>query len=133
MNEIKFANKIRLALNEGSRLQGERGTRIAERLRAARERALERRRIAHEPVLAWARGAEGGVAGGFGGAGGLSLRLALATTLLVAGLAAIYTGQRDQRAADVEELDALLLADDLPIDAYLDRGFEAWLKKVSAH
>ncbi|MBC7804081.1 MAG: DUF3619 family protein, partial [Candidatus Parcubacteria bacterium] len=22
--------------------------------------------------------------------------------------------------------------DDLPIDAYLDRGFEAWLKKASA-
>jgi hypothetical protein len=134
MNEIKFANKIRLALNEGSRLHGERGARIAERLRAARERALERRRIAHEPVLAWARsGAEGDVAGGIGGAGGFSLRLALATTLLVAGLAAIYIGQQDQRAADVEELDALLLADDLPIDAYLDRGFEAWLKKVSAH
>ena len=137
MNEIKFANKIRQALNEGSRLHGERGARIAERLRAARERALERRRIAQEPVLAWMRGsaggAVGGVVGGFGGTGGFSLRLALATTLLVAGLAAIYTGQRDQRAADVEELDALLLTDDLPIDAYLDRGFEAWLKKVSAH
>jgi hypothetical protein len=69
---------------------------------------------------------------GFGGAGGFSLRLALASALLAAGLIAIYSGQQDQRAADVEELDALLLTDDLPIDAYLDRGFEAWLKKVSA-
>ena len=133
MNEITFANKIRQALNEGSRLHGERGARIAERLRAARERALERRRIAHEPVLAWMRGTEGGVIGGFGGMGGFSLRLALATTLLVAGLVAIYSGQLDQRAAEVEELDALLLTDDLPIDAYLDRGFETWLKKVSSN
>jgi hypothetical protein len=137
MNEIKFANKIRQALNEGSRLHGERGARIAERLRAARERALERRRIAHEPVLAWMRGTaagtEGGVIGGLGGTGGFSLRLMLATALLVAGLAVIYSGQQAQRAAEVEELDALLLTDDLPIDAYLDRGFEAWLKKVSAN
>ena len=133
MNEIKFANKIRQALNEGSRLQGERGARIAERLRAARERALERRRIAQEPALAWMRGADGSVIGGFGGTGGFSLRLALATALLVAGLVAIYSGQLDQRAAEVEELDALLLTDDLPIDAYLDRGFETWLKKVSSN
>ena len=59
--------------------------------------------------------------------------VALATALLVAGLVAIYSWQQDQRAADVEELDAQLLADDLPIDAYLDRGFETWLKKVSAN
>jgi len=63
MNEIKFANKIRQALNEGSRLQGERGARIVERLRAARERALERRKIAQEPALAWMRGTDGAVRG----------------------------------------------------------------------
>jgi hypothetical protein len=132
MNEIKFANKIRQALNEGSRLDGDRGARIAERLRAARERALERRRIAREPSLAWMRGTADNVIGGFGGADGFSLRLLLAAALLVAGLVAIYSGQQDQRAADVEELDARLLTDDLPIDAYLDRGFETWLKKVSS-
>jgi hypothetical protein len=132
-DEIKFANKIRQALNEGSHLSGERGTRVAERLRAARERALERRRIARVPSLAWARGPAATVIGGFGGAGGFSLRLLLATALLAAGVVAMYSGQQDQRIADVEELDALLLTDDLPIDAYLDRGFEAWLKKVSAN
>ena len=70
---------------------------------------------------------------GFSGTGGFSLRLLLATALLAVGLFGIYSGQLDQRAAEVEELDALLLTDDLPIDAYLDRGFEAWLKKVSAN
>jgi len=137
MNEIKFANKIRQVLNEGARLHGERGARIAERLRAARERALERRRIAREPALAWAGGAAHGASdGNIGtpdGTTGFFLRLLLASVLLLAGLFAIYSGQVDQRAAEVEELDALLLSDDLPIDAYLDRGFEAWLKKVSAN
>jgi hypothetical protein len=130
--EIKFANKIRQALNEGARVDA----RVAERLRAARERALEARRISpareREPALAWARSTAAGVVGGFGGFSGFSLRLVLPTLLLVAGLVAIYSWQQDQRAADIEELDAQLLTDDLPLDAYLDRGFEAWLKKVSS-
>jgi hypothetical protein len=128
MNEIKFANKIRQALNEGSRVDA----RVAERLRAARERALLVRKAGREPAFAWARGATVGVVGGFGGFGGFSLRVLLPTLLLVAGLISIYSLQQEQRAADVEELDAQLLTDDLPIDAYLDRGFEAWLKKVSS-
>ena len=129
MNEIKFANKVRQALNEGSRVDAH----ISERLRAARERAIANRKPEREPALAWARSTAAGVIGGFGGLGGFSVRLLLPTALLVAGLVAIYSWQQDQRAADVEELDAQLLADDLPIDAYLDRGFETWLKKVSAN
>jgi len=128
MNEIKFANKIRQALNEGARVD----TRIAERLRAARERAIAHRKPEREPALAWARSTASGVIGGFGGVGGFSLRLVLPTVLLIVGLVAIYSWQREQSAADIEELDAHLLTDDLPIDAYLDRGFEAWLKKTSS-
>lgn len=127
-DEIKFANKVRQALNEGSRVDA----RIAERLRAAREQALARRKPEYEPALAWARSKATGLIGGFGGIGGFSLRLVLPTVLLVVGLVAIYTWQREQTAADMEELDAHLLSDDLPIDAYLDRGFEAWLRKTSA-
>jgi len=129
-DELKFANKLRQALNEGARLDGVRGAAIAKRLHAARERALAQRRTVREPALAWARG--DGVIAGFGGFGGFSLRLLLPTALLVAGLFGIYSWQQEQRAADIEELDAQLLSDDLPIDAYLDRGFEAWLKKVSS-
>lgn len=64
MNEIKFAHKIRQALNEGSRLDGKSGAHIAERLRAAREQALAMRRPEREPTLAWARSAAVGVIGG---------------------------------------------------------------------
>ncbi len=136
-DEIKFTNKIRQALNEGARLDGDRGTRIVARLRAARERALERRRIARAPSPAWLRGAaldtSAGATGGPADAGGFSWRLLFATALLAVGLFAIYNGQQAERAAEVEELDAQLLTGDLPLDAYLDRGFEAWLKKVSAN
>ena len=137
MNEHQFANKIRQALNEGARMDGPLGARIAERLRAARERALERHAVssaaARESAFGWARITGDGMIGSFGGFGGFSLRVLVPTALLVAGLVAIYSWQQDQRAADLEELDARLLTDDLPIDAYLDRGFETWLKKVSSH
>ena len=119
--EIRFANKIRQALNEGSRLDA----RVAGRLHEARERAL----LARTPEFAWSAS---GATGALAGFGGFSLRVLLPAALLVAGLLAIYSWQEEQRAADVEELDALLLTSELPIDAYLDRGFEAWLKKVSA-
>jgi len=128
--EIRFANKVRQALNEGARLGGRRGAMIAERLRAARERALAAKPLERAPAFGSARMASGGALGGIGG---FSLRVLLPTLLLVAGLVSIYSWQQEQRAADVEELDAQLLTGDLPIDAYLDRGFEAWLKKVSAN
>ena len=131
MNEIRFANKIRQALNEGARVDA----RIAERLRAARERALDGRRVSPATELVPALAVRGGAAPGgfgFGGVGGFSLRVLLPLLLLVAGLVSIYSWQQDQRATDIEALDAQLLTDDLPIDAYLDRGFENWLKKMSA-
>ena len=33
-----------------------------------------------------------------------------------------------QQQLDIEETDAAILTSDLPIDAYLDHGFQAWLK-----
>ena len=33
------------------------------------------------------------------------------------------------QANDIAEIDASLLTDDLPINAYLDNNFEAWLKR----
>jgi hypothetical protein len=125
MNEIKFTNEIRRALNEGAHVDA----RIAGRLRAARERALAARMTEREPAFAWTRTVASGAVGGFGG---FSLRVLLPTLLLIAGLLSIYRWQQEQLAADVEELDAQLLTDDLPLDAYLDRGFEAWLKKVAS-
>jgi hypothetical protein len=134
MNEQHLANRIRQALNHGTHATRF-SPRILERLRKARELALERQRVAPlgqvEQALDWATVSESGVLGRFGGVGGFSLRFILPTVLMVAGVIAVYTWQQERRAAEAEELDAQLLTDDLPIDAYLDRGFEAWLKKVN--
>jgi len=120
MNEMHFGNKVRHILNQGLQLDAAK----RERLAAARRQALERQRPEPAPALAWA----GNVFGGFGGWTGVSLRLVAPVVALAIGVAAVYTWQQNQRAAEVEELDALLLTDDLPIDAYLDRGFQNWLK-----
>ena len=63
MNEIKFTNKIRLALNEGARVDA----RVAERLHAARERALSMTKPERAPAFAWAHSTAAGMVGGFGG------------------------------------------------------------------
>lgn len=122
MNEIRIGNRIRQALNRSAeRLPAD----TTERLRAARERALEARK-AERPAFALAAD---GVRGGWGG---FSLRWLLPAAVLVAGLSAVYVWQQTTRAAEVEDVDTRLLTDELPIDAYLDKGFQAWLKKRAA-
>ena len=124
MNEPQFGDKVAHLLNQGLRLD----ERKLARLRAARELALQRQRPETESVLAWA----GNVVGDLGGWGGLSLRLLAPVVALGVAVSAIYTWQQKQRAAEVEEIDALLLTSDLPIDAYLDRGFQNFLKTHAA-
>ena len=121
MNEMQFGNKVRHILNGGSQLDEAQATRLAR----ARMQALERLRPEPAPALAWADN----VLWQLGGWGGLSLRLVAPVIALAIGIAAVYTWQQNQRAQEVEEIDAQLLTGDLPIDAYLDRGFQNWLKK----
>jgi hypothetical protein len=121
MNEAQFAHRVRHYLNEGSRLDPAH----AAHLRAARERALAGHRTG---------GAEGLRLGGrsvasLGGLGAFLVRVLVPAAILGVAFAATYAWQQQQRAAEVEELDAQLLSGDLPIDAYLDQGFAAWLKR----
>ena len=127
MNEAQFGNKVRHILNQGLRANLKNPARVAERLRAAREQALARQRPEPAPAFAWADN----VLGTFGGWSGLTVRVMLPLVILAAGVSGVYSWQQYQRAAEVEEIDAQLLTDDLPIDAYLDRGFQNWLKKTS--
>ena len=120
MNE----NELRVLLNQATPVRPQ----VAERLRQARVLALERQRPEPAAALAWADN----VVGRLGGWSGLALRVLLPLALLVGSGVALYTWQQNQRAAEVEEIDSLLLTDDLPIDAYLDRGFQNWLKKRGA-
>jgi hypothetical protein len=40
--------------------------------------------------------------------------------------------QADQQISELEAIDSALLADDLPIGALTDKGFDAWLKSSSS-
>jgi len=124
MNEQQFGNRIRHLLNQGLRLDAT----AAQRLQAARLAALERQRPEPAPALRWADNVLGGWQG-LGGWGGLSARVLLTALVLMAATFGIYRWQETQRLAEIVEIDAQLLTDDLPIDAYLDRGFQNWLKK----
>src|SRR5438067_13310198 len=120
MNEPQFASRIRQLLNQGTHVNAA----TAQKLRAARELALSRQRPEPAPVLAWADNVFGN---GWGWAG-LSARVLLPAAALIVAVAGIYSWQEKQRLAEVVEIDSQLLSDDLPIDAYLDRGFQNWLK-----
>ena len=125
MNEQQFAKKVRQALNHG--LLGVDDA-VQRRLQAARERALSRQRPEPAGALAWA----GAGSGRLGSWTTVTLYAVVSLAILAAGAAGLYNWQLSQRIAELEEIDSQLLTDDLPIDAYLDRGFQNWLKKRTA-
>jgi hypothetical protein len=49
---------------------------------------------------------------------------------LVASIAAIAYWENEQRAAELADIDAAMLNDDLPLNAYLDHGFNAYLSRA---
>ena len=122
MNELHFASRIRQILNHGTASIGATTT---EKLRIAREAALTRQRPEPATVERWADN----VLGTGWSWSGLSTRVILPVLVLVLAAVGISRWQDNQRLAEVIEIDSQLLTDDLPIDAYLDRGFQNWLKK----
>jgi hypothetical protein len=125
MNEPQFGKRVRHLLNQG---MNDVNPSVAARLQAGRAQALSRQRPEPAPAFALADN----VLGSFGGWGNLALRVVVPLALLVGGLAGVYSWEQNQRIAEVEDIDAQLLTDDLPVEAYLDRGFQNWLKKRAA-
>jgi len=133
VNESELARTVIQALNTGLGLSPE----AAARLKVARERALERHRV---PVgeVALAGAGRGGSALA-GGPSHFLTRILLPAAFLVAAAIGLQQWQEAQRAAsqlaqriaDIEEVDSGLLTGDLPIKAYLDEDFQAWLKRTS--
>ncbi len=124
MSEQQITYRIKQLLNRGLDLDP---GKLA-RLKAAREAALARQRVGSRiPVLAWADN----VIGKSGGPSALIPRVLLPTAVLILGLIAINQWRDSQLAAEIEEIDTAVLTSDLPIDAYLDKGFDAWLKRSS--
>ena len=108
---------------------------ISERLRAARMQALAKRKVVAVQTAAAASSAGAGtlvLGGGNGRRSGFGWWQPMASALpliaLVAGLVAINIIQDDDRTSELAEVDAALLTDDLPPDAYADPGFVQFLK-----
>ncbi|NJD88527.1 MAG: DUF3619 family protein [Betaproteobacteria bacterium] len=122
MNEKDFSQKLRPWLDRSADAVGEIQ---ATRLRAARLRALDQWR---EPVRLL-----GLVTVGEGTAQTLKYSVLqqalmwLPIVILLATLAAKALSPE----VDVGELDAMLLTGELPIDAFLDKDFDQWLKSAS--
>src|SRR5260221_14363631 len=124
MNEQQIPYRIKQLLNRGLDLDA---GKLA-RLNAARKAPLARHRIeSRVPVLPWADN----LIGKSGGPSALIPRVLLPMAVLILGLIAVNQWRDSQLAAEIEEIDAAVLTSDLPIDAYLDKGFDAWLKRSS--
>lgn len=111
---------------------------IGERLRFAREQALARaaevRRLAPQPRTAPEIGFVGVTGGGLalmGGAAPWWQRAAAILPLLalVFGLLLVQRQGELEQVRAAAEVDTLLLADDLPPDAYTDPGFAEFLRE----
>ena len=125
-DDLNFAYRVRHALNEhAAQLPASTGQRLA----AARQAALARKKP-HAPVQLAQRQLAGNIGALFslsrlGHMGALVTLVAL--VVLVAGLAGIYQAEERKRIAEMAELDAAVLSDELPLTAYLDQGFNAYL------
>ncbi|HEX5804057.1 MAG TPA: DUF3619 family protein [Azospira sp.] len=120
MNERDFANQVRQHLDRS--LQ-DIDTDKLDRLRRARERALAaQRQTVTAPSLA-----------GIGHALRVHLdarrprQFFVALALLLAAM--IYAQwHAETLIADLSDVDSALLADEMPVEAFTDQGFESWLK-----
>ena len=116
MTEKDFAERVKPWLERGAAQVGEMQ---ATRLKAARLRAMDAYR---EPVRLW------GVSVSHGTLQTIQygiVQRALLVLPIVALLAALAV--KSAHEADVGELDAQLLTQELPPDAYLDKDFRSWL------
>jgi hypothetical protein len=123
MNEQELAKEIVQRLDQSLRHLND--DTIA-KLRSAREAALERYQNVPERVFDFVTAGDFRVQ-----RAPVSARKLLAVALMVLGLIGISYWQMASVDDDLAELDASLLSGDLPINAYLDSDFEAWLNRSS--
>ncbi len=131
-NEVDFASKVRYALNENLDNLPSSAT---DRLASARQNAVARKKKstapAFQPVFI-PQLANSGSGRKVGMPMWSRMGVILPLLVLAAGLIGIYQYEAQQRINETADIDALVLADELPISAYLDHGFNAFLTKPDA-
>lgn len=98
---------------------------VAERLRAARVRALGHQRVVPAEAMQIVGAGGTGLLGRAPGTRPWRNVFVILSLLLGMGIAYYWNGF--EQANENEEIDSALLVDDLPPKAYLDPGFQAWL------
>lgn len=121
-DEMALAYKIKHVLDHGTNGLDRR---TCDKLVAVRQQALLHQR-AGEAGLRLA-----GIGQVIGGALLPQARTLAALLALACGVVGTYYWNSFQQASENEVIDSALLSDDLPINAYLDRGFRAWLDNSS--
>ncbi|TFW31719.1 DUF3619 family protein [Massilia horti] len=126
-DDINLAYKVRHALNDNlDNLPAS----TTDRLAAARALALSRKK-ADAPVRKQKHRPLFDFSAILSPAGLMRLGVAVPLLAMVVGLAGIYQYEQQQRIAELAELDAAVLSDELPLTAYLDHGFNAYLASQS--
>ncbi len=130
MNEKQFSLQIRKALDESAdRLP----YKVTHRLGAASELALSRMQSMPVGFAALAPTMAGNVtSSSMNGAGAIWRYTATLLPLLivVVGMFAMQAWDVSAKAEELAEVDAEMLADEVPIDTYADRGFGVFLKNT---
>ncbi len=134
----RFARRVSARLTDGTQ---DLPYDISERLRASRMQALARRKVlapvrapakvAAPVVLAGGRAATLGSGGNEGSNWWNALVSAVPLIALVVGLFFINAVQDEFGANEIAEVDAALLTDELPPEAYSDPGFVQFLKTAA--
>ncbi|RYF04756.1 MAG: DUF3619 family protein [Oxalobacteraceae bacterium] len=125
-DDINLAYKIRHALND---TLDELPASTTDRLAAARARALARKKAdapsqlqQRRPLFDVSR-----LTTMFATPWVARVATVAPLVAMVAGLVGVYQSQQEQRGAELAELDAAVLSDELPLTAYTDHGFNAYL------
>lgn len=123
---INFAYKVRHALTENLDHLPPSTT---ERLASARKLALSRKKAQPNARILqrWPYNARALFSSLFSFAWLGRLSVAVPLVALVVALGGVVRYEEQQRIADIAELDAAVLSDELPLTAYLDHGFNAYL------
>lgn len=123
MTEERFAAQVRQALNHN--LDDIPPTALR-RMEAARHHALAHQKQAEVELVTATSSPVGAIFSN------PRVRQSLAAIALLLGMGIAAYWQASEYILDLEEVDSALLADELPPEAFMDKGFSAWLKDDSS-
>ena len=124
MNEKQFGYAVKQTLNRGLDLD----TKTLDRLKDARFQALEKQMTTGHPLVL---SSAGNSFFSLDDPRSIIARILVPILILAIGIFASNNWYQSQILEEIIAIDTEVLTGDLPIDAYLDRGFDAWLKRSS--